>query len=165
LPVSDTPTPLPDIGELRARMLASPTPFPRGDVFVYQLSIKEHRSASFNRVSPPEAVIDYQMRTFYGRIVLESRELGETYRFLKNAPSRETISVLPGTYRIAGEFWRFMRPEERIKTSLGDVPFKDNMTYVISLDRNLEQALLYELELRNLEKKKKEAGKRRGFSE
>ena len=150
-------TATPNIELLRRRLNATPTPTPGapGHLFQYKLSIKIKGVET--PWDEPLTHIDfyYMLRAFYGAITVTSEDVGhESVRFLKNMKSHEQFPLKPGQYKITGEFWLLRNPEEKIIVKFGAYNFSIQTNYLIELDEEFERVLLYELELREIERQK-----------
>jgi hypothetical protein len=156
---------MPDIEELREKLISTPTPTPVSGQFTYRLDV---RTRGYQGPWAKEGAVvyfNYNIRTFNAILVIEDiEEKLAPVRFLKNTKSSETITLTGRRYRIHGEFWRRSNPLDKIKVSFGEYSIKNQNSYTINLDRKFEQDLLYELEVRNMEKiKKNKTNRRRRF--
>ena len=161
-PPEKTPSPsktLPNIEELRQQLRM--TPVPEKGEFSYDVPFVETKNPNpFKSQDLAKVTISYEMRAFNGTLHLEPEDKsGETVTLLKNKTSEEKLSLSPGTYRYYGEFWLKSNPDRKITTSLGLHKLKAINIYNISLDRNFERELLYQIEIGNIEKQESETGK------
>jgi|GEM_PF-641964 len=147
----------PDIEALRRRLYATPTPTPATPVHLFKYKLRIKIMGVETPWNDPLTHIDfnYMLRAFYGAITVTSEGVGhETVRFLKNRKSHEKFPLKPGRYQIMGEFWLLRNPQEKITVTFGVYDFSIQTNYLIELDEEFERALLYELELREIERQK-----------
>jgi hypothetical protein len=150
-------TATPDIEVLRRRLYATPTPTPNAPAHLFKYKLPIKIKGVETRWDEPLTHIDfyYMLRAFYGAITVNSEDVGhESVRFLKNMKSHEQFPLKPGRYQIMGEFWLLRNPEEKITVTFGAYNFSIQTNYLIELNEEFERALLYELELREIERQK-----------
>jgi len=150
-------TATPDIELLRRRLYATPTPTPVAPAHLFQYKLHIKIKGVETRWDEPLTHIDfyYMLRAFYGAITVTSEDVGhESVRFVKNMKSHEQFPLKPGRHQIMGEFWLLRNPEEKIIVTFGAYNFSIQTNYLIELDEEFERALLYELELREIERQK-----------
>jgi len=150
-------TATPDIEVLRRRLYATSTPTPVAPAHLFQYKLHIKIKGVETRWDEPLTHIDfyYMLRAFYGAITVTSEDVGhESVRFVKNMKSHEQFPLKPGRYQIMGEFWLLRNPEEKITVTFGAYNFSIQTNYLIELDEEFERALLYEMELREIERQK-----------
>lgn len=155
--ISEKPlAPSPNIEALRRQLLASdpPTPTAVSGILKYELPLRIQNIENPWAENVVRLDVNYSFRAFLGSIEIIRLRDGETIRFLKNIRSHEYLTLEPGAYKIQGEFWLQRNPSEKIRGLFGEYTFAAQTSYLIEMDSQLEQALLYELELREAEKLK-----------
>ncbi|HOE63662.1 MAG TPA: hypothetical protein PKW18_10850 [Candidatus Sumerlaeota bacterium] len=160
--ISEKPiAPLPDIETLRRQLHApdSMTPAPASGYVKYELPLRIQNIENPWAENVARLDVNYLFRAFLGSIEITRMRDGETIRFLKNIRSHEFLTLEPGVYQIRGEFWLLRNPSEKIKGLFGEYTFAAQTSYLIEMDSQLEQALLYELELREAEKLQEKQGR------
>lgn len=157
LPPPEQPPPsptLPDIEELRRQLRM--TPAPEEGEMIYEAPFVELKNPNPFKANPfAEITMEYEMKAFNSVLHLEPlNKAADVISILKNEPSKEKISILGGEYKFFGEFWLKREPDRKITVSLGRHSLKNRYIYNITLGRDFERELLYQLEIRKIEDKK-----------
>ena len=157
-------TPLPDVNQLRDKLRETPTPTPVGVEFNYELKPRERTPFTRLRKNLAVAVLDYRLVAFNMSLELRSadNEDAPPIRVLKNSDSKEKFTVEPGQYELFADFILRRSPGRKINAYLGTYKFHSGRAYEFRFRRDLEQSLLYQLEVRELDRKKRQT-RSRGF--
>lgn len=160
--IMETPQATPDIEKLRKQIRATPSVTPATGDFRYKPRVEVRGAANPWGASLAYMDLHYELRALNSAVSF-SPESGDykTIRIMFNKKGRERFPLHPGRYHISGEFWLIRNPSEKISVDLGEHNFPAHTSFEMIFDRELERAVLYEMELKRLNRAKKLRQERR----